>query len=171
MTNSEIDLAEFVAALSGDGEPMRLPDGEFTGTSRNDWQALVDALHATKWDVAVNGNARMPVPVLASDLAEHASLRVMLGDEIQVNIFDWDTIGFDFDINELKSQSDMDLVVEFIRTVGRALAKSATVSPEGYLGERPVLVYDVEVDHVTLLGASTKLPNGSPPFGFDRGVS
>jgi hypothetical protein len=142
----DVALEDFLRGF-GD-EPMDLPDGEISESSRSDWEAVLDALHLTPWKLSLIGDETAPAPRSAADLPEHFGIRVDLRSDLRVNLFDWGTVGFDIDLREITTQVHVNLVISFMRTVGHATRKSVTLSPEGMLGERPVITYEFRSDAI-----------------------
>ncbi|WP_020542439.1 hypothetical protein [Nonomuraea coxensis] len=137
-----------------------LPDVWVTDTSFEDWQMLFDLVEAHGWRSEYReGDVVMPLPraeqVLSLPVdAESPTLRVWPVPDV-LAIF-WflsdDAIEFDVDLRELQGQERLDILCEFITTIGRRLRKPVVMSPEGdWDRNSPVLGFDVEADRVVLL--------------------
>lgn len=136
-----------------------LPDLRVPGTSAADWQTLLDLVVERGWSHEYReGATELPLPRAAKVLgpppdAECPQLRVR-PTENMLAIFHFLAdveIDFDMDLRELQGQERLDLLCDFLRTVGRRLGKSVFMDPEGACGH-PFLAFDAEADRVVFLG-------------------
>jgi hypothetical protein len=142
----DVSLKDFLHSF-GD-EPMALPDGEISNSSRSDWEAVLDVLHFMPWSLSLGGDEDAQVPRAVEELPEHFVIRVQLSSDLRADMFDWGTVGFDIDLREVTTQVHVNLITSFMRVLGRATRKSVWLSPEGMLGRRPVLVYEFPADKI-----------------------
>jgi hypothetical protein len=141
----EVLLEDFLHSFGV--EPMALPDGEISKSSRSDWEAVLDVLHFMPWNLSLGADEEAVVPRSIDALPEGFVIRVQLSPDLRANMFDWGTVGFDIDLREVTTQVHVNLITSFMRVLGRATRKSVLLSPEGMLGRQPVLVYDFHADH------------------------
>ncbi|MFD0212282.1 hypothetical protein ACFVH9_25035 [Streptomyces hirsutus] len=136
-----------------------LPDVWVTGTTVQDWQAVLDLIVASGWwSECSEGGVVMPLPCAGEVLsrpadAECADLRVWPAPDVLAifRLESADEIDFDVDLRELRGQERLDVLCGFLRAIGRRLGK-AVVMPEGDWDQsHPVLGFDVESDRVVLL--------------------
>lgn len=68
-------------------------------------------------------------------------------DKIPLNchFFSIDTIELDLDPRDVSSQASLDLLLAFMRRLGRTMAKRVTLAPEN-MPERPIFRYEPERD-------------------------
>lgn len=142
-------------------ETGSLPDLRVPHTSADDWQTLLDLVRERGWNHEyVEGATELPLPraadVFARPLdAECPQLRVRPSEGV-LAIFRFladEEIDFDMDLRELQGQERLDLLCDFLRTLGRRLGKPVFMDPEGAHGH-PFLAFDVETDRVVALGES-----------------
>lgn len=137
-----------------------LPDVWITGTTVEDWQAVIDLIAASGWRSEYSeGGVVTPQPRAQEVLsrpadAECADLRVWPAPDV-LAIFRFrsaDEIGFDVDLRELQGQERLDVLCGFLRAIGRRLRKPVVMTPEGDTDRNhPVLRFDVDSDQVVLL--------------------
>ncbi|SCF23311.1 hypothetical protein GA0070612_5131 [Micromonospora chokoriensis] len=152
-----------------------LPDVRVEDASVEDWQAVFDLVQTQgwKWEYSV-GNDLVPLPSAAEVLArpvgaELPIFRVWPVAGVLVNFWPYSAVEIDFDIDvrELQGQQRLDMLCEFFAAIGRRLGKPVLMAPEGdYL--HPVLGFDVEADHVVLLG-DPRLPGEGGVNGVTHG--
>ncbi|KFF97842.1 hypothetical protein PV367_12530 [Streptomyces europaeiscabiei] len=137
-----------------------LPDVWVTGTTVQDWQAVLDLIVASGWRSEYSeGGVVIPLPradeVLSRPAdAECADLRVWPALDVLAifRLESADEIGFDVDLRELQGQERLDVLCGLLRAIGRRLGKPVVMTPEGDRDQsRPVLGFDVESDRVVLL--------------------
>ncbi|MDX3697630.1 hypothetical protein PV726_47130 [Streptomyces europaeiscabiei] len=137
-----------------------LPDVWVTGTTVQDWQAVLDLIVASGWRSEYSeGGVVMPLPRAGEVLsrpadAECADLRVWLALDVLAifRLESADEIGFDVDLRELQGQERLDVLCGLLREIGRRLGKPVVMTPEGDWDQsRPVLGFDVQPDRVVLL--------------------
>ncbi|WP_405993663.1 hypothetical protein [Streptomyces sp. NBC_00986] len=137
-----------------------LPDVCVAGASVEDWQVVFDLVRSNgwTWEYSVGGVAG-PLPSAAEVLsrpadAETVDLRVWPVPDVLV-IFrpmSGDEIDFDVDLHELQGQAGVDVLCDFLCTIGRRLGKPVGMTAEGDYGN-PVLGFDPVIDRVVLLAA------------------
>ena len=135
-----------------------LPDVCVAGASVEDWQVVFDLVRSSgwTWEYSVGGVAG-PLPSAAEVLsrpadAETVDLRVWPVPDVLV-IFrpmSGDEIDFDVDLHELRGQAGVDVLCDFLCTIGRRLGKPVAMTAEGDYGN-PVLGFDPVIDRVVLL--------------------
>ncbi|MET9904460.1 hypothetical protein [Streptomyces sp. NPDC006446] len=137
-----------------------LPDVWVTGTTVQDWQAVLDLIVASGWRSEYSeGGVVIPLPRAREVLswpadAECADLRVWPAPDVLAifRLESADEIGFDVDLRELQGQERLDVLCGFLRAIGRRLSKPVVMTPEGDWDQsHPVLGFDVESDRVVLL--------------------
>ncbi|MER6149320.1 hypothetical protein [Streptomyces hirsutus] len=137
-----------------------LPDVWVTGTTVQDWQAVLDLIVASGWRSEYSeGGVVMPLPCAGEVLsrpadAECADLRVWPAPDVLAifRLESADEIGFDVDLRELRGQERLDVLCGFLRAIGRRLGKAVVMMPEGDWDQsHTVLGFDVESDRVVLL--------------------
>ncbi|MEV6275417.1 hypothetical protein [Nocardia sp. NPDC051832] len=138
-----------------------LPDLQVPGTSEADWQALFDLVRSSGWQWEYSEDevpAELPTAHEVLDRSEDApmpSLEVRPVADVLMVFRPWaaDTIDFDLDLRELQGQRGVDILCEFISTVGRHLGKTVTMAAEfdGGKHARPVLGFDPGADRVVVL--------------------
>ncbi|MEU1378079.1 hypothetical protein ABZ442_31180 [Streptomyces triculaminicus] len=135
-----------------------LPDVFVKGTNIGDWQAFLDLIPARGWwSEYAEGGSVLPLPSAERVLsrppdAECPQLRVRPVPDMEA-IFRFlsdDEIDFDVDLRELQGQERVDLLCDFLRTIGSHLGKPVMMTPEG-MYERPILGYEVESGRVVFL--------------------
>ncbi len=123
-----------------------------------DWQAVVDLIRSKGWacEYSEDGEVqRVPDRVeemLCRRLEADVMLKVWPASGV-LAIFrprSVEQIDFDVDLRELQGQECLDVLCEFLRAIGRVLAKAVLMSPEGF-ETQPVIGYQVEVDRVVVL--------------------
>ncbi|MET9253131.1 hypothetical protein [Streptomyces sp. NPDC003717] len=134
-----------------------LPDVRVARTSVEDWQAVLDLVRSQGWSCAYSeGGAAIRVPRAADMLARaekaDALLRVwpVAGFQVIFRPYEADSIDFDVDLRELRSQNGVDLLCRLLRAIGRRLGKPVTLTPETDPAH-PVLGFDPAADRVVLL--------------------
>lgn len=136
-----------------------LPDGQVTGTTLEDWRSLVSLAHERGWRLELFEDGREVSPddrggdVFARVHEVAVTLRLWLTEEIGVNLwfFSPEEINFDIDLRELQSQQRLDVLCDFLRSVGRRLGKSVLVTPESGSELQTDLSYEVAADRVALV--------------------
>lgn len=137
-----------------------LPGVWVTGTTVQDWQAVLDLVVASGWRSEFSeGGVVRPLPRAGEVLsrpadAECADLRVWPAPAVLLvfRLESADEIGFDVDLRELQGQERLDVLCGFLRTLGRRLGKPVVMTPEGdWDRSRPVLGFDVGSDRVVVL--------------------
>ncbi|MBB6350209.1 hypothetical protein FHU36_006781 [Nonomuraea muscovyensis] len=138
----------------------RLPEVWITDTSVEDWQMVLDLIETHGWRSEYReGDVVMSLPraeqVLSRPVdAECPELRVWPAPDVLAifRFLEDNGIDFDVDLRELQGQERLDILCEFITTIGRRLGKPVMMSPEGdWDRSDPVLGFDVEADRVVLL--------------------
>ncbi|MEK0097988.1 hypothetical protein WDA79_05635 [Streptomyces sp. A475] len=137
-----------------------LPDVWVTGTTVQDWQAVLDLIVASGWRSEYSeGGVVIPLPRAGEALSRPADadctdLRVWLTPDMLAifRLESADEIGFDVDLRELQGQDRLDVLCGFLRAIGRRLSKPVVMTREGDWDQcHPVLGFDVESDRVVLL--------------------
>lgn len=135
-----------------------LPDVHVSGTSIEDWRAIVDLVVESNWRWQYSeGGAVVPMPPLEEVFfrpadAAAVDLRVW-PDPSVLTIFrpySAEEIDFDIDLRELQGQHGVDILCGFFSTIGRRLGKRVVMTPEGDYGH-PILGFDPSADRVVLL--------------------
>ncbi len=143
----DLRLADAAGWLETEGA---LLDGLVSDTSISDWQAVVDLVRSVGWwyDYEQDG-CSCRLPSRAQDIFalrnERATvLHVRPVPDVLVNFYFLvpDSIDFDLDPKELQSQMRLDVLCQFIRSLGRNLRKPVLPGLEGCLPDRPSTAYD-----------------------------
>ncbi|QYX79544.1 hypothetical protein [Streptomyces akebiae] len=155
-SDSTPDLMWDEVAESFDPELMgTLPDLYVPDTATEHWQALLDLVAESDWKHEyIEGTTPRAVPSAAHVLArprdaECPQLRVWPAEDM-LAIFRFlsdEEIDFDIDLREIQGQDRLDAFCDFLRRLGRHLAKPVVMCPEGAY-DRPVLGYDPVLDRV-----------------------
>ncbi|MFE3451973.1 hypothetical protein ACFXJ8_23940 [Nonomuraea sp. NPDC059194] len=135
-----------------------LPDVVVEGTSVGDWQTVLDLirLHGWKYAFSLSGEpSALPSAnemVAAASAGETPTIKVWPVPEILVifRAYQAESIDFDVDLRELQGQERLNVLVDFLRVIGRCLGKSVLMSSEGFKGH-PDLGFDVDADRVVLM--------------------
>ncbi|MBH1937478.1 hypothetical protein I5Q34_24945 [Streptomyces sp. AV19] len=135
-----------------------LPDVFVQGTNAGDCQAFLGLIPARGWwSEYSEGGVVMPLPGAGQVLsrpsdAECPQLRVrpVPGMEAIFRFLPDEEIDFDVDLRELRGQERLDLLCDFLRTIGSHLGKPVVMTPEG-MYNRAILGYDVEAGRVVFL--------------------
>jgi hypothetical protein len=137
-----------------------LLDAYVEDTTIDDWQRAIDAVRSLDWPstYSEDGDA-VPMPVSARALfarsKEHACLweiRPLETVRLNCHFFDEGEIEFDLDPREIRDEQHLDVVREFLSTVGRALKRPVGLGIEGGSPRCPDdLRYEPEADVVTVL--------------------
>ncbi|MFI0724364.1 hypothetical protein [Streptomyces sp. NPDC021224] len=137
-----------------------LPDGCVSGASVEDWQSVFDLVRSCgwAWEYSTDG-AVGPLPSAAEALTHHADavlaeLHVWPVPDVLVIFRPMSTeeIDFDVDLRELQGQEGVNVLCQFLTTLGRHLGKSVVMTAEGDYGN-PVLGFDPAADRVVLMAA------------------
>jgi hypothetical protein len=135
-----------------------LPDVRVPAASVQDWQTVLDLVRASGWHYVYSvGESVTPLPTAEAALsrtaeAEIPTLRVWPDAEMLAifRFYEPGEIDFDIDLRELQGQERLDVFCDFLKTIGRRLAKPVLMDPEGDHGH-PVLGFDPTADRVVLL--------------------
>lgn len=135
-----------------------LPDVSVSGTSVEDWQAVFDLVRSKGWAWEYSeGDVARRLPSAAEVLprpadAKIVTLRVWPAPDVLVIFRPWSAteIDFDVDLRRLQGQAGVDILCDFLCTVGRRLGKPVSMSAEGDYGH-PVLGFNPAADRVVLL--------------------
>jgi len=139
-------------------DPGALVDIRVPNATVDDWRRVIDLVEA-RWSCAleVDGDPAPFPPDLAilapvTDTTRFSLLRVGLTPLINLNAHLPDSdIEFDFDPREVLDQSDLDAIVDFVATLGRALGQVVHVVVEGGdIGGMDCLRYEPDSDQVVL---------------------
>jgi hypothetical protein len=153
-----------------DPEDGTLPDVCIEETSIADWQAVFDLVRDEGWafEYSVGGD-RVDLPALAEDMLDRpddlcVELRVWpVADMLMIfRLYSVSSVDFDVDLRELQGQDRLDVLCDFLRTVGRRLGKAVVMTPEGS-PNFPLIGYEVDADRVVVLAApctDTQAPAG-----------
>jgi hypothetical protein len=142
------------------------PDGALRdvyvhGTSEAEWQSVVDAIRSEEWPSSYSEDGeQLPMPHSVGEIFDRSSRAAVLwaitpGSGIQINchFFTSDEIEFDLAPTEIVGQTELDVVVGFVRLIGRASGKPASVCYENWPDE-PFMVYEPTTDLVAVFGVS-----------------
>ncbi|MER5785496.1 hypothetical protein ABT104_27855 [Streptomyces mobaraensis] len=135
-----------------------LPDLTVPGTSVEDWQAVFDLVGSSGWEWEFRvGGVAAPLPSAADVLsrpldADTAELHVRPVPDVTVIFRPMSAgeIDFDVDLRELQGQRGVDILCDFLRTIGRLRGKPVSMSTGGNYAEL-VLGYDPAADRVLVL--------------------
>lgn len=135
------------------------PDVCVADTSVADWEALVHLVRVHGWGVkySTGGSSTDQLPDHVEDLFARTSdalveLRVWPDPAIEVVFrpFTVEEIWGDLDLGELQGQERIDVLCQFLRTVGRRLGKPVVMLAEGDPGY-PLIGYQAEADRIVTL--------------------
>ena len=134
-----------------------VPDIRITGTSVEDWQAVLDLIRSKGWPYQYSEDARLVhLPsaevVLSRSTAVGTLLRVHPTTDVEL-VFrprTADSIEFDLDLRELQGQAGLNLLCSLLRVFGRRLDKAVVMTPE-HNPDQQILGYDPGADKVVLL--------------------
>jgi hypothetical protein len=147
-----VRVADFIDAFGED--PGDLPDGVVLNSSHADWQPLLDALHAARWPMVLNGAESLPVPrevptLLATD--EFRTFFVYPVSAVGMNFLCTreGPVRFDIDLREIVTQEALNGLCEAIRLIGLSTEKDVVVTHEGF-SRAPVLTFDASTDRFAL---------------------
>ncbi|MEV0581288.1 hypothetical protein [Nonomuraea sp. NPDC050310] len=129
-----------------------MPDVVIERTTVDDWQTLIDLVRTRGWRHAYSLSGkpkRLPAAaemVAAAAEGKASELRVWpVPDVLAIfRVYRAVSIDFDVDLRELQGQERLDILVAFLKAIGRALGKSVLMTPEGC--GRPDLGFDVAAD-------------------------
>ncbi|MEV0251350.1 hypothetical protein AB0H76_32485 [Nocardia sp. NPDC050712] len=132
-----------------------LPDLRVADTSVADWQALFELIRSSGWTWEYTEDevpADLPTAQAVLDRSEDApmpALEVRPVPDVLMVFRPWaaESIDFDVDLRELQGQRGLDLLCEFLGTIGRHLGKTVTMVTED---DRPVLAFDPAADRVVV---------------------
>jgi hypothetical protein len=135
-----------------------LPDVCVPDATVADWQRVVDLVRSRGWAYEYSEDSEVRrVPDRAEDmLGRMPEAMVMLkvwpapGVLAIFRFWSAEQVDFDVDLRELQGQERLDVLVGFMRAIGRRLAKPVLLSPEGF-ETQPVIGYQVDVDRVVVL--------------------
>ncbi|MEU8900977.1 hypothetical protein [Nocardia sp. NPDC048505] len=135
-----------------------LPDLTIAGTTAADWQALFELIRSSGWEWEYSEDgvpADLPAAEEVLGRSEDAAmpeLRVRPRADVLMVFRPWaaESVDFDVDLRELQGQQGVDLLCEFLGTIGRHLGKPVRLSPETD-PSRAVLAFDPQADRVVLL--------------------
>jgi hypothetical protein len=108
-------------------------------TTRLDWQQALDLVRERGWAASYSEDGKlveMPTDVGEIFRRRGAEVGVLwqitpsAGVRINSHLFDESEIEFDLDPKEIVGQVELDVVCEFVRSVGRALTKRVLVTEE-----------------------------------------
>jgi hypothetical protein len=141
-----------------------LPDVHVSGTSIEDWRAIVDLVVESNWRWQYFEDSKVvPIPSLDEVFSRPwVELHVWPDPEV-LAIFrphSTEEIDFDVDLRELQGQHGVDILCGFLSTIGRRLGKPVVMTPEG-ANEHPVLGFDPGADRVVLLAGPGPGPGRS----------
>lgn len=116
-------------------------------TTLHDWQTLSDFLRSTyELKYSIDGGHKA-FPKLASEVfavraKANAQLNFQAGKILfACHFFDPEEIEFDIDPREIKSQSDLDTLLNFMQEIGNAICKPVSLAPENGR-EFPIISYE-----------------------------
>lgn len=123
-----------------------LPDALVEGSVTEDYVRLLPILIATKAVTvsrgALDDETDLDVDHIVSTITSGQTIRVRPQPDLLLNFFtNLGCVGFDFDIREIRSQTELDHLCQVIATVGESLASRVHVSHEG-CEDRRVFHYD-----------------------------
>jgi hypothetical protein len=118
-------------------EDMRLPDGLVEGISLDDWQRLLDCLAEAPW-VATFSNEGIPVTAFVAtemfdgDFATKTiSIELVCGAVVNVYLRSPISLDFDFHLDEIECQQDLDEFLGFVRLLGQQTNRDVRLLYEG----------------------------------------
>lgn len=126
-----------------------LPDGVIENTSIADWAAVLGTLRDRGWSLNVSEDLVVSDLFSDADDFEFVTIKVTPIEGVQVNIFphQQNSIQFDFDTAELRTQVEVDALMDFIAAIGDSIDKSVVVYHEGGHTNR-LLAFDVSTGEV-----------------------
>lgn len=139
-------------------DPGALGDIRVPDATVNDWLRLIEVV-AARWPCSLGADGeQIPSPSDLNGLFALAGprsmlLRVRLTPLINLHAYfpDYEGIEFDFDPQELLDQADLDDIVDFVTSVGRALRRTVRVVVEGGdAGEMDYMRYDADGDRIVV---------------------
>jgi hypothetical protein len=135
MTSGTLRIEDWNALLGV--EDMKLPDGLIEGTTFDDWQRLLDCLAQTPWVVTFH-NDGVCVPaftvkeIFDGDAAvKTISIELVCAAVVKVFAYQSNSFDFDFNLDEIESQQDLNELLEFIRLVGQQTKRDVSLRYEG----------------------------------------
>jgi len=131
------------------------------GTSEADWQTVVDVIRSEEWLASYSEDGEeYPMPNSIDQIFDRRSRVATLwaitpasGIQINCHFFTSEDIEFDLAPTEIVGQTVLDVVAGFVRLIGRASGKPASVCYENWPHE-PFMVYDPTTDRMTVFGVS-----------------
>ncbi len=138
-------------------EDMKLPDGLVEGTTLVDWQRLLDCLAQTSWIVTFN-NGGVSVPAFTvtemfdgDTAAKTISIEFVCAAVVNVFVYQPNSVDFDFNLDEIECQQDLDELLDFVRLVGQQTKRDVSLRYEG--SHHSFGGYRHESDHFFLIGS------------------
>lgn len=143
------ELRDFWAQDAG-----ALTDVYVVGTTTDDWQRVVDATKRRWSSTYTEDGVRTSLPNDAVEVFRRTQdraclLSVELTPQIKLNahFFSPEEVEFDFDPRDLRGQADLETVIEFVRTIGRALQQTVCIGIESAAPRPPEdLRYEPDLD-------------------------
>jgi hypothetical protein len=165
---SAAPLFEDWKALLG-AEDMKLPDGLVEGTTLGDWQRLLDCLADAPWVLTFNHRGVCASSFAVSEMfdgdaaARTISIELACTAVVVIFVRQSTSIDFDFNLDEIECQQDLNEFLDFVRVVGlatkrevRLLYEGSEYSFGGYLYESDKF-YLVGSEHSPRIGLSPRL--------------
>jgi hypothetical protein len=129
-----IEWATVAKDLEPDGS---LCDIYVPGASQEDWERVVPHITtmATRWEYLIDGEVQQRLPTAKSALAARPNaspvLRATIGGiEFACHFFASDEIEFDFVPNDITGPQRLQVLLEFVASLGRLTGKAVLVTPE-----------------------------------------
>jgi hypothetical protein len=137
------------------------PDGALRdiyvqATSEEDWQRVVDVIRSRSWpsEYTEDGDS-VEMPALVGEIFRHTGRAAVLWQihptsaiNVNCHFFTTEEIEFDLAPREIVGQAELDVVCEFVRTIGQVTDKPVVVCWEN-MPDAPTMVYEPATDSVT----------------------
>lgn len=149
MNNIQLTLANCKEAFEFDGS---LLDIYIHDTTLNDWQSFAKFIRFGKYNFSfATGDNSLSLPEDVQDVfnGEEASLLSISINGMQANchFFGIEEIELDIDPREIESEEKFRDLMDFISSLGQALAKQVRITPEN-LPSRPLFLFMPESNEV-----------------------
>jgi hypothetical protein len=122
------------------------------GTTRDDWQRLLDFLRSSGYALRFrHGGDELPLPDnLSGYFSGESEWTTLLSVEVggvtlNAHFFTPEEVEFDIDPREVQTSERAEVVFDFMRRVGRALGKPIRLTPEN-MSELVLFEYDPAAD-------------------------
>ena len=131
---------------------MHLPDGIVDDTDLRDWEAALKMAADLGWQARPSDGSRLEhlsaERLFAEDLLH--TVAIWPSSEVQINLFPLSisSIDFDFSTREVVDQGSLDVLCDFLRSLGRSVGKPVRVVFEGTTTE--ILRYEPGSDEFVL---------------------